>query len=133
MTRPKEEPKTLDSLGAWRDIILLAQYEALGGDIKEAARMMTRLFTEASLNDCERLLMTATDLWLASANLPAQEAELIRSIAATVGAEVAKNNFHLAHALLKDVVTRIKLEPGPSMRFGLMALGIKGAAARKKA
>ncbi len=126
---PPPEPKTLDTIGSWRDLIVIGQHAAMAGNMGEARRVMTRLFTEAALADCARLIESATEQYLETAK-PARADELRAAIKA-VCARVVADDFPGAHALFKPAMNGVALEPGASLRLALMALGVMGAASRR--
>lgn len=125
-----EEPKVLDSVEAWGDLLVLAQKKALLGDAVEAARLMLRLFTEVSLKDCERILADGAEAWLEIAGLTKDETEAARAALNAASRAVGRDDFAAADAILGQVAAKLKPEPGPATRLALMMLGIKCVAAR---
>ena len=127
-----EEPKALDSVEAWGDLLVLAQKKALLGDAVEAARLMMRLFTEPALADCERILADESEDWLEKAGLAKDEAEAARAALTAASRAVGRDDFAAADAILGQVAAKIKPEPGAATRLALMILGVKCVLARSR-
>ncbi|MBI5245755.1 MAG: hypothetical protein HY923_01130 [Elusimicrobia bacterium] len=127
-----DEPKVLDSVEAWGELLVLAQKKALLGDAVEAARLMMRLFTEVALKDCELILADGAEAWLEVAGLTAGETEAARVALTAASRALGRDDFAAADAILGQVAAKLKPEPGPATRLALMALGIKCVVARAK-
>ena len=126
------EPARLDGPDAQRALIALAQERMLADDLKEAARLMTRLFLEVSPGEAEYLLMTAGEDWLKEAYLGVEEETTAREGLAAAGKAAGLSDFASAHAALKQLFPLVKLDLTPGWRFVMFTLGLKGAAGKKR-
>ncbi len=119
------EPSALTSVDDWRALIALATKNTVEGRVQESARLMTRLFTEAALKDCERLLLAGGEEWLEAAKPGAQASALL----AEAGAAISRDDFRGAHEAFKKLLPMIKPETPGALRMMLFGIGVSGAAA----
>ena len=126
------EPARLDGPDAQNALIALAQERMLADDMPEAARLMTRLFLEASPGESEYHLMQAGEDWLKEAYLGVEQETLAHERITAATKAVSVGDFAAGHLALKDLYPLVKLDLTPCWKFVMFTLGLKGAAAKKR-